>query len=704
MTYTPKKDAKYSISYLTTCQNRTWQLKQTLHLSIENSLSYAKNVQFVLLNYYSTDDLHEYVHEELKEHLDSGKLVYIDANSIYPRTDSVTFDRSKAKNMVAKYATGDILCWLDADNIALQGFSEYINDCFCFNTDIVLQGDFRIAHDVGGRIVCMRSDYERSKGYDESLVGYNHEDVKFVAMLVESLDLKRLFIHKRWLENSFVSNKSNIFDYFSNIYCINLGKMIHKKLGMEIQSEKIHKDIIFFPAFDENEEKVREKYNEYTSKYESKEIRQDTDYGIIKKGIENIGVIGLIYTTLRLYESLQNKGNVLIIEDDIFFHKNINNICISDKIQNADFVMLGYNSTNVCHETDLFFPVPFKNYKYNLYGTYGYICSQNFRKYIMSLGIDYFINKNTSLDLGFNYIRKYEKNTISWYYLNNHLLIPDVLESTLRERRNNFDFYKQRNINVNMYHYIKYDELSFKFIIPSYNNENWIYRNLDSVCNQNYNNYEIIYINDCSTDNTNDIAKTYIQHNKNLIVRNTNTRKFQAYARYIGYRDALDEEILIFLDGDDWLVNNYVLKFLNLFYSYYDLDATYGSYYIFENNKINYKINNAGKYSDKVKKDKSYHLDIWRCKHLRTVKAKFIKYIHVSYLTDHNDEYLKCSTDWAESFYYLKNCNKIDLVYEPLCVYNKDNSKTTFNTFYRDSEFNSNYRKQVNDLIVKRYF
>ena len=215
MTYTPKKEAKYSISYLTTCQNRTWQLKQTLHLSIENSLSYTCDVQFVLLDYYSTDDLHKYVHEELKEHLDSGKLVYIDANSIYPRTDAVTFDRSKAKNMVAKYATGDILCWLDADNIALQGFTEYINDCFCFNSDIVLQGDFRVAHDVGGRIACMRSDYERTVGYDESLVGYNHEDVKFVAMLVESLELKRLFIHKRWLEGSFIINKKQI-----RIFCL----------------------------------------------------------------------------------------------------------------------------------------------------------------------------------------------------------------------------------------------------------------------------------------------------------------------------------------------------------------------------------------------------------------------------------------------------------------------------------------------------
>ena len=252
MTYTPKKEAKYSISYLTTCQNRTWQLKQTLHLSIENSLSYTCDVQFVLLDYYSTDDLHKYVHEELKEHLDSGKLVYIDANSIYPRTDSVTFDRSKAKNMVAKSATGDILCWLDADNIALQGFSEYINDCFCFNTDIVLQGDFRIAHDVGGRIVCMRSDYERTSGYDESLVGYNHEDVKFVKTLVESLELKRLFIHKRWLEDAFVCNRFSV---------------LQKNLNYAI-SNKILVLIIFYNCFDYLDECIESIVNQNYTNFE----------------------------------------------------------------------------------------------------------------------------------------------------------------------------------------------------------------------------------------------------------------------------------------------------------------------------------------------------------------------------------------------------------------------------------------------------
>ena len=51
-------------------------------------------------------------------------------------------------------------------------------------------------------------------------------------------------------------------------------------------------------------------------------------------------------------------------------------------------------------------------------------------------------------------------------------------------------------------------------IIPSYKNAQWYQRNLDSVCFQNYSNYRIIYIDDCSPDGTADLVQSYIdEHN-----------------------------------------------------------------------------------------------------------------------------------------------------------------------------------------------
>ena len=43
-------------------------------------------------------------------------------------------------------------------------------------------------------------------------------------------------------------------------------------------------------------------------------------------------------------------------------------------------------------------------------------------------------------------------------------------------------------------------------IVPSYNNYKWCNSNIDSVLNQNYNNYRVIYINDCSSDETGEVT------------------------------------------------------------------------------------------------------------------------------------------------------------------------------------------------------
>ena len=47
-------------------------------------------------------------------------------------------------------------------------------------------------------------------------------------------------------------------------------------------------------------------------------------------------------------------------------------------------------------------------------------------------------------------------------------------------------------------------------IVPSYNHVQYIHEALDSVSNQTYRDFEIIVIDDGSTDNTKEIIKEYI--------------------------------------------------------------------------------------------------------------------------------------------------------------------------------------------------
>ena len=54
-------------------------------------------------------------------------------------------------------------------------------------------------------------------------------------------------------------------------------------------------------------------------------------------------------------------------------------------------------------------------------------------------------------------------------------------------------------------------DTSFVIITASYNNEEWYRRNLESILNQDYDNWRLIYINDCSTDDTYNGVQTLIQ-------------------------------------------------------------------------------------------------------------------------------------------------------------------------------------------------
>lgn len=99
----------------------------------------------------------------------------------------------------------------------------------------------------------------------------------------------------------------------------------------------------------------------------------------------------------------------------------------------------------------------------------------------------------------------------------------------------------------------------FSLIIPAYNVEKYIKKCLDSVLNQTYNNYEIIIINDGSTDNTYKILESYKSNKKIKIINQEN--KGLSNARNTGVSNAKGDYIL-FIDSDDFIEKE-LLEILN---------------------------------------------------------------------------------------------------------------------------------------------
>jgi glycosyltransferase involved in cell wall biosynthesis len=117
-------------------------------------------------------------------------------------------------------------------------------------------------------------------------------------------------------------------------------------------------------------------------------------------------------------------------------------------------------------------------------------------------------------------------------------------------------------------------------VIPSYNNSLWYKKNLDSAVKQRYNNFKIIYIDDCSTDNTGQLIEAYKQKNKinNLTIIHNRQRRGALYNHYHALHMCADDEIIVSLDGDDWFAHRDVLARINHEYCTKNIWLTYGQF------------------------------------------------------------------------------------------------------------------------------
>ena len=118
-------------------------------------------------------------------------------------------------------------------------------------------------------------------------------------------------------------------------------------------------------------------------------------------------------------------------------------------------------------------------------------------------------------------------------------------------------------------------------IIPNYNYEHTIEKCLNSIFNQSYKNFEIIFVDDMSTDNSVEIAnKTYANYLKkelcgfdcvNVLREDTRfkvvqlkQKRYNGGARNEAYLHlSEDVDYVYYVDSDDWLYDEYSLEKIN---------------------------------------------------------------------------------------------------------------------------------------------
>lgn len=197
-----------------------------------------------------------------------------------------------------------------------------------------------------------------------------------------------------------------------------------------------------------------------------------------------------------------------------------------------------------------------------------------------------------------------------------------------------------------------HDEKPIVVIIPSYNNSDWYLPNLRSVLEQNYKNFRVIYIDDHSNDGTGELVESYLEihDTEKRVTLIQNPERIGALENiYNAVWQCNPSEIIVTVDGDDWLPDGNVLQFLNQMYSDPDVWMTYGQYKLFPNEMTG----GAEPIPECVISSNSFREYPWVSTHLRTFYAGLFQKIKKDDFL-HNGAFFPVTWDLAFMFPMLE--------------------------------------------------
>tara|TARA_A100001515_G_scaffold266_1_gene277 strand:+ start:5516 stop:7132 length:1617 start_codon:yes stop_codon:yes gene_type:complete len=213
----------------------------------------------------------------------------------------------------------------------------------------------------------------------------------------------------------------------------------------------------------------------------------------------------------------------------------------------------------------------------------------------------------------------------------------------------------------------------FKIIIPFYNVEDWIDKCIKSIKMQNYNNFECYLVDDMSTDKSNEIIDELIKEDSRFVKIKNRKKKFALHNIHnaIKKSKAKENDVIILLDGDDWLSCPTVLSKLDEIYEDRDCWLTYGSYLIYP---IGLRGSEPSEYSKHVIENNKFREDEWRASHLRTFKHFLWKKLKTKDLKDEHGEFYEMTYDQAIMLPLLEmSGDRIRYVDHIMHVYNRAN-------------------------------
>jgi len=239
-----------------------------------------------------------------------------------------------------------------------------------------------------------------------------------------------------------------------------------------------------------------------------------------------------------------------------------------------------------------------------------------------------------------------------------------------------------------------------KFVCCFWNAEKYIKNCIRTLKSQTDRDFEVYLIDDMSTDNTVEVTKKLIDGDSRFKLIINQEKKFKLRNLDELITQFNDEDIVIEIDGDDFLLTSDVVSDIKNIYSDGKVWLTNGSFM--------YSDGNSG-FSSKCNPE-TVRKDVFLFSHLRTWKSFLWKAIPDSYLRDDDGSYFKSAADVAYTFSLLELAgnenyrflSKLYYVYNAESPYNDHKIGSATGGGHREQERCSNIirnKSKLNKLI-----
>ncbi len=218
-------------------------------------------------------------------------------------------------------------------------------------------------------------------------------------------------------------------------------------------------------------------------------------------------------------------------------------------------------------------------------------------------------------------------------------------------------------------------------ITPMHNSEKYIKACIESILEQDYPNYELIIIDDNSTDQSVKICNDYAKRHKNITILKSDGAGVSS-ARNLGIRKSKGEWIT-FVDSDDIITKDYCKSLCNAIDNDTDLviGRTISFYKTIENANDDYfrgkPQNTFSTIQQKKKLIQSIFIDnkkIIKFPHISTCSAKLFR---KEKITKYYRENIRIYEDALFNIDYIFNCKNVKYIDKKIYYYRLNDQSTT---------------------------